>query len=31
MNKHIDEVKEEMKEIKALLIHALRLPPPAQP
>ena len=37
-NRRIDEVKEEMKEfkqemgeIKALLIQALRLPPPAQP
>ncbi len=37
-NKHIDEVKVEMKEfkqeiseIKTLLIQALRLPPPAQP
>ncbi len=37
-NKRIDEVKEEMKEfkqemgeIKTLLIQALRLPPPAQP
>ena len=37
-NRRIDEVKEEMKEfkqemgeIKTLLIQALRLPPPAQP
>ena len=37
-NKRIDEVKEEMKEfkqemgeIKTLLIQALRLPPPGQP
>ncbi|HBP53066.1 MAG TPA: hypothetical protein DD643_01345 [Synechococcus sp. UBA8638] len=31
VNKRIDEVKEEMKEIKALLIQALKLSPAAKP
>ena len=31
VNKRIDEVKEEMKEIKALLIQALQLSPAAKP
>ncbi len=31
MNKRIDEVKEERKEIKALLIQALWLPPSVRP
>ena len=31
VNKRIDEVREEMKEIKALLIQALQLSPAAKP
>lgn len=31
VNKRIDEVKEEMKELKALLIQALQLSPAAKP